>query len=60
MVFYLWMDLRLWVSSERCPDDLQVPRGHVWVEGDNPERSVDSNTFGAVPAGLIEVCVAHV
>ena len=32
----------------------QVPRGHVWVEGDNARFSKDSNAFGAVPAGLIE------
>jgi signal peptidase I len=31
-----------------------VPAGHVWVEGDNRARSVDSaSRFGAVPLGLL-------
>ncbi|KAI6660250.1 Mitochondrial inner membrane protease subunit 2 isoform X4 [Oopsacas minuta] len=32
---------------------LTVPRGHVWVEGDNANRSVDSNVYGPVSQGLI-------
>ena len=31
-----------------------VPRGHVWVEGDNSERSCDSRIFGPLPLGLIK------
>jgi len=41
-----------------------IPKGHVWVEGDNQNRntnpnkpycnSLDSNVFGPVPAGLIK------
>ncbi|XP_027229301.1 mitochondrial inner membrane protease subunit 1 isoform X2 [Penaeus vannamei] len=30
-----------------------VPKGHVWLEGDNALNSTDSRTFGSVPAGLI-------
>ncbi len=30
-----------------------VPKGHVWVEGDNATMSVDSRHIGAVPAALI-------
>ncbi|XP_076042752.1 mitochondrial inner membrane protease subunit 1-like isoform X3 [Oratosquilla oratoria] len=30
-----------------------VPRGHVWLEGDNTRNSTDSRAFGAVPSGLI-------
>ncbi|KAF4321558.1 hypothetical protein BBO99_00004592 [Phytophthora kernoviae] len=32
---------------------ITVPKGHVWVEGDNPTCSVDSRHFGAVPAALL-------
>ncbi|CAH3991916.1 unnamed protein product [Pieris brassicae] len=30
-----------------------VPRGHVWLEGDNSSNSSDSRIYGAVPQGLI-------
>lgn len=30
-----------------------VPRGHVWVEGDNHLQSRDSNLYGPVPMGLL-------
>ncbi|ODV89867.1 hypothetical protein CANCADRAFT_12307, partial [Tortispora caseinolytica NRRL Y-17796] len=36
-----------------------VPKGHVWVEGDNI-HSVDSNTYGPVPTGLILGKVSYV
>eukprot|EP00965_Chrysotila_dentata_P191439 6174528-Pleurochrysis_carterae.AAC.2 len=35
----------------------QVPKGHIWVEGDNANNSNDSNTFGPVAAGLVEARV---
>lgn len=31
-----------------------VPKGHVWLEGDNSENSLDSRFYGPVPMGLIE------
>lgn len=31
-----------------------VPKGHVWVQGDNIYESRDSRQFGPVPYGLIE------
>ncbi|KAG5718750.1 hypothetical protein E4T56_gene2634 [Termitomyces sp. T112] len=33
---------------------VRIPRGHVWVQGDDPFHSDDSNLFGPVPAALIE------
>ncbi|KAL4709356.1 hypothetical protein ACJJTC_007088 [Scirpophaga incertulas] len=30
-----------------------VPRGHVWLEGDNTSNSADSRIYGPVPEGLI-------
>ena len=30
-----------------------VPPGHLWLEGDNPPRSLDSRSYGAVPASLV-------
>jgi len=30
-----------------------VPRGHVWLEGDNKEMSLDSRDYGPIPKGLI-------
>ncbi|KAL9259380.1 Mitochondrial ATP-independent inner membrane protease subunit 1b-like protein [Drosera capensis] len=31
-----------------------VPKGHVWVQGDNVYESRDSCTFGAVPYALLQ------
>jgi inner membrane protease subunit 1 len=30
-----------------------VPKGHVWLEGDNRTESHDSRAYGPVPKGLI-------
>ncbi|KAJ1995105.1 hypothetical protein EDC05_001196 [Coemansia umbellata] len=30
-----------------------VPRGHVWLQGDNYSNSTDSRTYGPVPMGLL-------
>jgi hypothetical protein len=32
---------------------VQIPDGHVWLEGDNPSNSHDSRQYGPVPIGLI-------
>ncbi|CAG9828126.1 unnamed protein product [Diabrotica balteata] len=31
-----------------------VPLGHVWLEGDNVNNSLDSRSYGALPQGLIK------
>ncbi|KAL3616927.1 hypothetical protein CASFOL_039321 [Castilleja foliolosa] len=33
--------------------NVTVPKGHVWIEGDNLENSRDSRHFGPVPYALI-------
>ncbi|KAL1124609.1 hypothetical protein AAG570_001233 [Ranatra chinensis] len=32
---------------------VKVPKGHCWVEGDNSDNSMDSNSFGPVALALI-------
>jgi inner membrane protease subunit 1 len=34
--------------------EMFVPAGQVWLEGDHRAVSRDSNTYGAVPLGLVE------
>ena len=48
-----------WVVTSRG-DYVHVPRGHCWVEGDNRSDSIDSNSFGAVPLGVVTGRATHV
>lgn len=32
---------------------LTIPRGHVWLEGDNTQHSIDSREYGPIPMGLV-------
>ncbi|KAE8734321.1 Peptidase S24/S26A/S26B/S26C family protein isoform 2 [Hibiscus syriacus] len=41
-------------NSDRCKTVVVIPKGHVWVEGDNIYNTNDSRNFGAVPYGLLE------
>ena len=48
---------------KRTPSDnslwQHVPRGSVFVEGDNSADSTDSRSFGAIPVGLVLGIVTH-
>lgn len=33
--------------------EVQIPRNHLWVEGDNSFHSIDSNNFGPISQGLV-------
>lgn len=39
--------------------EIYVPKGMVWLEGDNSENSTDSRTYGPVPIGLIQSRVLY-
>jgi signal peptidase I len=38
---------------------VQIPRGHVWLEGDNPANSTDSRQYGPVPISLVRGRVVY-
>jgi len=43
------------------PDaEVVVPEGHVWVEGDEPFRTLDSNKFGPVPLALLDSKLTYI
>lgn len=42
-----------WVGTRQTYDVVKVPEGHCWVEGDNPECSMDSRSFGPVRYHLL-------
>jgi len=47
------------VLYRRC---LQVPQGHVWLQGDNTLNSTDSRHYGPVPYALLKgraFCKVH-
>ncbi|CCX13414.1 catalytic subunit of the mitochondrial inner membrane peptidase complex [Pyronema domesticum] len=37
-----------------------VPRGQLWVEGDEAFHSLDSNTYGPIPIALVTGRVTHI
>lgn len=39
---------------------VRVPRGHLWIEGDNANVSQDSNSFGPISRGLVSARVVAV
>eukprot|EP01095_Lingulamoeba_sp_RSL-Kostka_P003918 TRINITY_DN15035_c0_g1_i1.p1 TRINITY_DN15035_c0_g1~~TRINITY_DN15035_c0_g1_i1.p1 ORF type:complete len:191 (+),score=35.68 TRINITY_DN15035_c0_g1_i1:71-643(+) len=32
---------------------IQIPPGHIWIEGDNSKTSIDSNFYGPIPKNLV-------
>lgn len=36
------------------PMEVIIPKGHVWLVGDNPNASHDSRMYGPVPIGLLK------
>lgn len=40
--------------------DVLIPEGHIWVEGDEPFRSLDSNSFGPIPIALVEAKLRYI
>uniref|UniRef100_A0A7N0RDJ0 Peptidase S26 domain-containing protein n=1 Tax=Kalanchoe fedtschenkoi TaxID=63787 RepID=A0A7N0RDJ0_KALFE len=40
-------------ESDQCETSV-VPKGHVWIEGDNIYNSADWRKFGSVPYGPIQ------
>ena len=44
-----------------CPmPTVHVPAHHVWVEGDNRDKTLDSNHYGPIPLNLIQGRITHV
>ncbi|KAM7347803.1 mitochondrial inner membrane protease subunit 1 isoform 2-T2 [Cochliomyia hominivorax] len=43
-------------SSTTSPSKIEdyVPRGFVWIEGDNQKNSSDSRYYGPIPLGLVK------
>lgn len=39
---------------------VKVQKGHFWIEGDHVDNSLDSNTFGQVPLGLLTSKATHI
>ena len=40
-------------GSRETGHRVEVPKGHIWIEGDNSCASLDSRQYGCVPASLV-------
>lgn len=43
-----------WSGDHEKTREVRIPKGHVWLLGDNPEASIDSREYGPVPIGLVK------
>jgi inner membrane protease subunit 1 len=48
-----WQDVDDYVGTVIETKTAWVPRGHVWLQGDNPRESRDSRDYGAVPIAAL-------
>ncbi|TLD18236.1 signal peptidase I [Venturia nashicola] len=48
------------MGMEVPPLVVKVPRGHIWVEGDNWRNTVDSNDYGTIPISLVTARVVGI
>lgn len=47
--------IEVWIRSDLCIFlfFFEVPKGHLWIEGDNTDNSTDSRNYGPIPMGLV-------
>ena len=47
-------------TSDASSSVVTLNRGAAWVEGDNAQNSIDSNTYGPICVGLVVGKASHV
>ncbi|KTW30974.1 endopeptidase catalytic subunit [Pneumocystis jirovecii RU7] len=47
-------------TRSRASVRVKIPKGYIWIEGDEGFRSCDSNTYGAIPTALVEAEITHI